>query len=98
MGHRKWTRYLYNVASFMADLLRSLAKAQMGKTSDSHILLLLFLIQENLCVENGSTSGSRLVLGSYRVSAHFNSILTVCPSCHRDWALPGFEVPSSPQS
>ena len=37
-----------------------------------------------------------LVLGSHSVSAHFNSILTVCPSCHRGWTLPGFEVPLSP--
>lgn len=44
-GHGKWTRYLYNVAEFYADSLRSLPSSQMGKTSDSHILL-LFLIQE----------------------------------------------------
>lgn len=98
VGHGKWTRYLYNIAEFYADLLRSLPRQPDGEDFRLTYFVVAIFDTGVSSVENGLTSVPGLVLGSHRVSAHFNSIFTVHPSCHRGWALPGFEVPSSPQS
>ena len=71
----------------------------MEKTSNSSVLLwLFFLIWECTVWKIASPLVPKLVLAATECQAHFNSIPTVCPSCHRGWALPAFEEPSSHQS
>lgn len=94
-----WTKYLYNIPEFYADLLRSLPRQPDGEDFKLKCSVVVVLSDMGVySVEDCLTSSSKVRIGSHRVSAHFNSIPTVRPSCHRDWALPAFEEPSSHQS
>lgn len=59
MGHRKWTRYLYNVAEFYADLLRSLPRQPDGEDFRLTYFVVAIFDTGVSSVENGLTSGSR---------------------------------------
>lgn len=59
MGHGKWTRYLYNIAEFYADLLRSLRRQPGGEDFKLTYFVVAIFDTGVSSVENGLTPGSR---------------------------------------
>ena len=58
VGHRKRTRYLYNIAEFYGDLLRSLPRQPDGEDFRFTYFVVAIFDTGVSSVENGLTSGS----------------------------------------
>lgn len=58
MGHGKWARYLYNIAEFYADLLRSLPRQPDGEDFRLTYFVVAVFDTGVSSVQNGLASGS----------------------------------------